>query len=110
MSTTAWAHLPNAPHIDRILADLRARPQVWDSAWASALASAWDSALASAWDSAYDSARDSAWGALAALIAWDDCAVLLDAPVEHVRALAVLGNEQAVLMLPACIVFNQTES
>ena len=26
MITTAWAHLPNARHIDAVLADLKARP------------------------------------------------------------------------------------
>jgi hypothetical protein len=27
-----WSHLPNAAHIDRILADVSARPLAWDSA------------------------------------------------------------------------------
>jgi hypothetical protein len=29
----AWAELPNAVHIDRILADVRRRPQAWAAAW-----------------------------------------------------------------------------
>ena len=26
---TAWAHLPNAKHIDAVLADVKARPEAW---------------------------------------------------------------------------------
>ena len=29
----AWSHLPNAAHIDAILADLRDRPLAWAKAW-----------------------------------------------------------------------------
>jgi hypothetical protein len=59
--TTPWAHLPNAPHVDRILADLKARPAVWDDA------------RDAAWDAAWDTAWHAAWDA-----AWDDCAHLSD--------------------------------
>ena len=30
---TAWAHLPNAKHIDAVLADVKARPEAWVSAY-----------------------------------------------------------------------------
>jgi hypothetical protein len=81
--TTAWAHLPNALHIDRILADLKARPDVWgaarDAAWGAARDAAWDAAWDAArdaaWDAAWDAARDAAWGAAwgaAQGAAWDD--------------------------------------
>ena len=33
MSTTAWAHLPNAKHIDAVLADVNVRPAAWVSAY-----------------------------------------------------------------------------
>ena len=26
---SAWSHLPNAAHIDRVLADVQARPEAW---------------------------------------------------------------------------------
>jgi len=29
---TAWAHLPNAKHIDAVLADVQKRPEAWDAA------------------------------------------------------------------------------
>jgi hypothetical protein len=61
---TAWAHLPNAAHIDSILADVQARPE----AWAAARAAAWtagDAARAAAGDAAWDAAR-----AAARLAAW----------------------------------------
>jgi hypothetical protein len=129
--TNAWDHLPNAKLIDRVLADLRARPQVWDAARDAAL----DAALDAAWDAARGAARGAAWGAArdaarvaaryaaraaardaswgaswdaaldacAALIAWDDASLLLDMPVDAVRLLAASGHHPAFLMLPACI-------
>jgi hypothetical protein len=121
--TNAWDHLPNAKLIDRVLADLRARPQVWDAARDAAL----DAALDAAWDAARGAARGAAWGAArgaargaawgaarvaawtaawgacAALVAWDDSALMLDMPVDAVRLLAASGHHPAVLMLPACI-------
>ena len=33
MTTTEWAHLPNAAHIDRVIADMAQRPDAWDEAW-----------------------------------------------------------------------------
>jgi hypothetical protein len=29
MTKTPWAHLPNAQHIDAVLADVKARPEAW---------------------------------------------------------------------------------
>ena len=86
MTTTAWAHLPNAEHIDRILADLRLRPQAWEDAYAAldearvaardaALDTAWyatrDAARAAARVAAWDDARDATWD-VARVAAWDD--------------------------------------
>ena len=74
----AWAHLPNAKHIDAMLADVKARPEVWDAArtaawdaartaaWDAARRAAWDAARDAAWDAARDAARTAAWAA-----AWD---------------------------------------
>jgi hypothetical protein len=120
--TTAWAHLPNATHIDRVLASLAATPELWDAA----MDAAWDDARDAAWDAAWDDARDAAWDAargtardaardaaynaardaIAALIAWDDCGVFLDMPPDAVRLVAVSGHHPAILLLPAAIVFN----
>lgn len=30
---SAWDHLPNAVHIDRVLASFRANPEIWDAAY-----------------------------------------------------------------------------
>ena len=97
-TTTAWAHLPNAKHIDRVLSDVRAHPQRWGAAR--------DAARDAAWDAARGAALDAARGACAALIAWDDAGDLLDLPVDTVRLLAGCGHHSAVLMLPACIALN----
>ena len=146
--TTAWAHLPNATHIDRVLASLAATPELWgaawgaawdaardaawdaardaawgaardaarDAAWGAALGSALagvedialDAAWRTAWDAAWDAARDAAWDAIAALIAWDDCAVFLNMPPDAVRLVAASGNHPSILLLPAAIVFNSS--
>ena len=131
MTTTPppWAHLPNALHIDRILADLKARPDVWGAAldaaldaargaaWGAARGAAWGvahdargAARDAAWDAAWDAARgaawDAAWGAIAALVAWDDCSHLLGYTPDEVRALAAIGSPAAILLLPAVIALN----
>lgn len=92
--TTAWANLPNAAHIDRVLADLKARPE------------AWDAARDAAWGAAWDAARDAAWGTargtIIALIAWDDCAYLLNFTPDQLKAHIKLTNDPAAtLLLPA---------
>ena len=67
MTTTAWAHLPNAQHIDAVLADARKRPGAWDAARDAAWGAAWDAARPAAWgaagDAVRDAVRDAAWGA-----------------------------------------------
>jgi len=133
MTPTAWADLPNAKHIDRILADLGknpggwydARVAAWDAASDSAWTAAWDAAWDAVWDAVWDAARgdamsaasDAAWdaamtagcGALLALIAYDDCAYLLDEKPEHVQMLALLGNEKALLLYQACVALQKHE-
>ena len=80
--TAAWAHLPNAAHIDRILSHLRDHPDRWgaardaarDAAWGATRGAAWDAARdaarAETWAEAWDAARDAAWDAARAE-AWD---------------------------------------
>ena len=73
-ATTAWAHLPNAKHIDWGLCSVKENPQAWgaarDAAWDAARDAERDSARGAALDAARDAARyaawDAAWGA-----AWD---------------------------------------
>ena len=119
-TTTAWAHLPNAKHIDWVLADVKQRPEVWDAAWGAAKAAigivGWSPAANAAWAAALSADRGAVWGAsisilqdygaaaMAALIAWDDSSLLLDMPVDAVKTLAAAGHHPAVLLLPAVIV------
>jgi hypothetical protein len=127
MTTTAWAHLPNATHIARVIADVGQRPEAWVSAWSEAKAvtnpDAWCAAVDAAWNKASDAdmdvvwgaavdavmaatrdqtAIDAAWDAIYALVAWNESAALIDLPA-CTRVLAVSGDPIAILMLPATL-------
>ena len=131
MSTTAWAHLPNAKHIDRILADLKKNPKKWsiannaagfvspddarDAAWDDAINAIGEyrrsDAYDAAWHIVWDDKRDTIWGgvtrAILALVAWDDCGYLMDEKPEDVQMLALLGNKAAVLLYPVCVILQK---
>ena len=110
------AALPNAKHIDAVLADARKRPGAWDAARDAAQRAArdavWDAAWAAAWgaarDAAWDAARRAAWDAIAALVTWDSSADLLDCTPDVLRAMIDLAEppvcHQAALLLPYAIV------
>ena len=128
MTTKEWSHLPNAEHIDWVLETLEKDPKVWRASLFSAehgaldvfrsmlgaagltvWGNSWDSlavkaALDAAGGVAWGDARGAMWGAIAALVAWDDSSRLLDMSVEEVVTLARTGNQAAVLLLPAVIV------
>jgi hypothetical protein len=128
----AWSHLPNAAHIDWIIADVKAHPDRWDaahgaegnvayaSAWSAARGAEWNAAYASAWDAAWDAARGAAqdvvrgaargavWDAIAALVAWDDCAYILDLAPGAVRLMASTGHPAAILLYPAVLAKEST--
>ena len=122
---TAWADLPNAKYIDMILYSLKKENTAWvavrDTAWDAAKDAAYNAAYNAAWDAAWGAARDAAWvaawgaawdaawDAVRALIAWDDCGYLLDEKPEDVKMLALLGNQAAVLLYPACIALNKSK-
>ena len=130
--TTAWAHLPNAQHIDWVLADLKVRPAVWCAAQAAARGAAWDAASDVAWhavwiaawdaawdaardtawnaarDAAWDVARDAAWDAIRALVAYDDCGPLLDCPLEHLQCLYRLNPHPSFLLLQPAVIAKNT--
>jgi hypothetical protein len=117
---TKWSHLPNAEHVDRVLASVKAHPEAWVEAWAeaynaarlaaydAAYDAAWNAARAAAWDAARGAARGAARAAILALIAWDDCAQYLDMPSDQLKVWAILSeNPAAVLLLPAVIAFEK---
>ena len=120
---TAWAHLPNAQHIDAVLADVRKRPEVWDEAvllvWGKFRHRLRDAARDvardinySAWEKAWHVTRDISQAtppdAMAALIAWDSSADLLECTPDVLRAMVDLAEppvcHQAALLLPYAIV------
>ena len=115
-TTTPWAHLPNARHIDAVLADVKARPEVWkaalDAAWGAGRSAAWGAGRSAAgyaaWDAAWDTARGAAWDAILALIAWDSAADLLDLSPDALRVLIDVAAppvcHQAAMLLPWAVV------
>ena len=122
---SAWSHLPNAAHIDRVLASVGGHPEAWSDAYTADWAAAYDAAQYAAYDAAQyaaqyaarDAARDAnsyraayyaARGAVLALIAYDDCAKYLSIPSDQLRVWAVLSeNPAAALFIPAVIAFEK---
>ena len=117
--TTDWAHLPNAPHIDRVIAIANVSPHCravgWDKEW---WAAPRDAAWSKAWNTVQDAGRSAeykaawleAWyfarNAIVALIAYDDCAYMLDSDPGELAILAAFGDHRAVLILPACEILH----
>jgi len=122
----AWDDLPNAKHIDRVMEHAVAHPDKWQRAAynvpvevrADALNEFRDQMLAAGREEQCAAARAAIWGMLAshqrrigesartaitALVAWDDCAYILDLHPDVVRTLSGAGNNAAILMLPAVI-------
>jgi hypothetical protein len=115
---SAWSHLPNAHHIDRVLESAKSHPEIWDAAWNAAWSAARDAAWSAAWDAARDAALNAAWsaawdaaaarGATAALIAYDDASKYIEMPSDHLRVWSILSEDPAaVLLLPAVIAFER---
>lgn len=122
--TTAWAHLPNAVHIDRVMEHVKKHPRKWDvaqdaargaawaAAWEATRAAARNAAWGAAWDAAQEAAqeaaRDAAREAVCALIAWDEAGDLLSQPIEVAKFLADEGNPAAILLYPAMLAMQKT--
>lgn len=126
--TRAWSHLPNAAHINRILADLYINPANWEDAWDAVRTDAWQDAREVAMIATWNDMRDDyAWvaarnavrnidqetaganalRAVLALITYDDCAHLLDGNPEDVKLIALLGSPAAILLYPACVALTK---
>lgn len=118
---TKWSHLPNAHHIDWMLASLKenqelwsaawsesrfaVRPEAWDEAWNAAKITSWDSVMLAAWDTiriaAKNQARSAGWSAGVALIYFADCDQFLSMSYERLKVWAVLSEDPcAILLLP----------
>jgi len=106
MTETAWSHLPNATHIDAVVAAARvaARGAAQGAAWDAAQDAARDAARRAAQGAAQGAARGAAWGAVSALVAWDECGVYMsrDVSAEFMRHLLEVNPDlHAVrLLLP----------
>jgi hypothetical protein len=121
---SGWSDLPNAAHIDRVLASEKAHSEVWSSAWSVA----WEdrdamlvAAQNEAWDVVRSTDRREAWyaardvvlgdaarGAILALVAYDDCEKYLSMPSDQLRVWAILSeNSAAILLIPAVIAFER---
>lgn len=124
-----WSKLPNAIHIDCILNSIQS--EEWtDAACISAASSITDTAaLNQSWfktltlcrqderEAIYDTyplkfmeSHRTMYVALVALIAWDDCAYLLECDAEHVKLLSALGNHAATLIYPAINILNKIKN
>jgi hypothetical protein len=124
-----WSDLPNAKHIDRVLASLKEHPEIWGEAggtdrsaafrhtvWVAICVSArsevWNEARLAARDVARLATPDAAWGAawdaILALVAYDDCDQYLNLPSEQLRAWSLLTEQPAaMLLLPAVTAFER---
>ncbi len=121
-----WDNHPNAKYIDSVLASINSNPMEWEmvtdivkeyemyDTWAPNKFEgnrATDIILDAVWvatmsDSTY-AARAVAWYAIAALIACDDCAHMLDSEPDELRILAKFGVPAATLMIPAASAFKK---
>ena len=114
----AWDHLPNAKHIDKVLAHLETCPHNWNLGYShrtEAWAVDWNIAVRckATWDvaerkKAWRSIRlESAQGVVLALIAHDNCAYMLDFTPEQIHLYACMNIPGAALLRPAIIAMNQ---
>ena len=97
--TTAWAHLPNAQHIDRVLAHLKQHPDRWDAARGAARDAARGAAWGATRDAARDAARGAALGAISTLVAYDEAGDLMNRSPEQLNGLYQLTEHPMYLLL-----------
>ncbi len=117
--TTAWSHHPNAADINRVVASLETYPDVWGYVPTNATRDMlWDEAWCDACEILgantvyFNIIHNNKGGAasrdaIIALLVWDDCSYMLDSNPGELAIIAALGNHRAILLLPACIAFNQ---
>ena len=124
--SNAWSHLPNAHHIDWVLASFKENPKLWDeavnAAYDESMAVAYGAALVArdkACDTAknvkrsaiYDAALDAAIAAaesddwevalccIETLITWDNCEDILNMSYEKLKVWAILSEDPRAIFL-----------
>ena len=138
--SNAWSHLPNAALIDRVLVSANCESDKWCQAWDQtfSVGAIVDGLMMAAMDRAKDEVKDTdrdvnrneLWMAInvgvqmisnttartaarcviIALVAWDDCAYLLDTDPEKVQTLALIGHPAAALLLPSVYAFQKEKA
>ena len=103
------AAVPAAYNAARVAARYNAWYVVYHAACNAARGKAWEAARIAAFDAAWDAAYEAAADAIIALIAYDDCAYMIESEIGELKIIAAFGDQRALLLLPACIVFNETK-
>jgi hypothetical protein len=112
-----YDHSANAAHIDRVLASVRAHPEHWRFSYnlpmtvqeqlRGRLAARNACQLLNGLSyEVFMSTPMAAYRTILALIAYDDCAYMLNSDVSELRILSALGDDRASLLLPGCITFD----
>tara|TARA_R110000868_G_scaffold158737_1_gene387101 strand:- start:1148 stop:1507 length:360 start_codon:yes stop_codon:yes gene_type:complete len=116
--TNDWSHLPNARHIDRIIAHSTNNPDIWFVHWDHRRALFGETAMRGKFAEHYNAfaairghltgpGRYPARNAVAALIVYDDSAKYLEYTPEELEIWAALSEDPAaILLLPAVIAMN----
>ena len=122
-----WDDLPNAKYIDRIISSVKTNTQYWTKTGDRPYIECWDSVVSVAtsvdrmkfvfdtWEIMWnimgerfsDVSYEFSRGVVLALITYDDCAYMIDSEPGELAILARLGDARAILLLPACKVFNK---
>ena len=101
----AWVDLPNAAHIDAVLAHVKTHPDKWEATRGAALKASCSAAYNAARGAAWAAARDAAWAAARyaclALIAYDYAGAYMTLTPQQLAPLAAAGDPAAVLLTPA---------
>ena len=125
---TPWAYLPNAAHIDRVIATMEAMPLQYVMNW-SAYNAAYHAVQEQRRNAIWTAAENATWAAILhrprnmgqvpvwevprdtilALCAFDDCAYMLDSDPGELAILAKFGDPRAALLLPGCMEFHLTK-
>jgi hypothetical protein len=58
---------------------------------------------------AVDAAKNLTYTTIVALMGYSDSGYMIESDVGELRLIAAFGNERAIMLLPACIIYNETK-